>query len=115
MIKMPALLCATLSGPALAEIVSCDLSGTPVRFEIDRTQFAPALDLAEPPRRRITTVQMGDAQFPAEPILMGNVRGFWAEGLAGSEIMMVMQKDGSALYSDTRAGERMTGTCEVTQ
>ena len=115
MIKMPALLCATLSGPAMAEVVTCDLSGTLVRFEIDRAQFAPALDLAEPPRRRVTTVQMGDAQFPAEPIMMGDVRGFWAESLAGSDVMMVMQADGSAIYTGARAGERLTGTCEVLQ
>jgi hypothetical protein len=112
---MPTLLCATLSGPAVAEVVSCDLSGTRVQFAIDRAQFAPALDLAEPPRRRMTTVQMGDAQFPAEPILMGNVRGFWAEGLAGSDVMMVMQADGSAVFADMRAGERLTGSCEVMQ
>ncbi len=113
--KMQALLCASLSGPAAAEVVICDLSGIPVQFEIEREQFAPPLDLAEPPRRRITTVQMGDAEFPAEPILMGDVRGFWAEGLAGSEVMMVMQADGSAVYANTRAGERLTGTCEVLQ
>lgn len=106
---------AVLPSLAMAEIVSCDLSGIPVQFEIDRAQFAPALDLKEPPRRRITTVQMGDAQFPAEPIRMGDVRGFWAEGLGGSEVMMVMQGDGSAVYADTRAGERLTGTCEVLQ
>ncbi len=99
----------------MAEVISCDLSGVPVRFEIDRTQFAPAIDKNEPERRRVTTVQMGDAQFPAEPILMGDVRGFWAEGLAGSDVMMVMQGDGSAVYADTRAGERLTGTCEVLQ
>lgn len=112
---MSLLLCATMSGPALAEVVTCDLSGIPVSFAIDLAQFAPAVDLAEPPKRRITTVQMGDAQFPAEPILMGDVRGFWAEGLAGSDVMMVMQADGSAIYADTRAGERLTGTCEVVQ
>ena len=113
--KMPALLCATLSGPAMAEVISCDLSGVPVQFEIDLAQFAPAMDLAEPPRRRVTTVQMGDAQFPAEPIMMGDVRGFWAEGLAGSDVMMVMQADGTAVYADTRAGQRLTGTCKVLQ
>jgi hypothetical protein len=99
----------------MAEVVTCDLSGIPVRFAIDLAQFAPAQDLADPPKRRITTVQMGDALFPAEPILMGDVRGFWAEGLAGSDVMMVMQADGSAIYADTRAGERLTGTCEVIQ
>lgn len=113
--KVPVLLCATMAGPSLAEVVSCDLSGVPVRFEIDRTQFAPAIDKDEPARRRITTVQIGDAQFPAEPIMMGDVRGFWAEGLAGSDVMMVMQGDGSAVYADSRAGERLTGTCEVLQ
>ena len=113
--RMPALLCATMPMPAMAETVVCDLSGTPVRFAIDRAQFAPALDLAEPPKRRVTTVEMGDARFPAEPIMMGDVRGFWAEGLAGSDVMLVMQADGSAIYADTRAGERLTGTCEVMQ
>ena len=113
--KMSAFLCATLSSSAMAETISCDLSGTPVQFDIDRAQFAPAMDLSEPPRRRITTVQMGDAIFPAEPIMMGDVRGFWAEGLAGSDVMMVMQGDGSAVYADTRAGQRLTGTCEVVQ
>jgi hypothetical protein len=102
-------------GPAMAEVVSCDLSGVPIQFEIDRAQFAPAIDNQEPMRRRVTTVQMGDAQFPAEPILMGDVRGFWAEGMGGTDIMMVMQGDGSAVYANTRAGERLTGTCEVLQ
>jgi hypothetical protein len=113
--KMQAFLCATLSGPALAEVVTCDLSGTPVSFAIDASQFAPAFDKNEPERRRITTVRMGEATFPAEPLMMGNVRGFWADGMGGSDIMMVMQADGSAVYSDVRAGERITGTCAVTQ
>ncbi len=113
--KMPALLCATMAGSAAAETVSCDLSGVPIQFEIDRAQFAPAIDTQEPVRRRVTTVQMGEAQFPAEPIMMGDVRGFWAEGMGGSDIMMVMQGDGSAVYANTRAGERLTGTCEVLQ
>ena len=113
--RMQAIICATLSGPAMAEVVSCDLSGTPVRFEIDVSQFAPAADIQEPPRRRVTTVAMGDATFPAEPILMGDVRGFWAEGMGGSDIMMVMQADGSAVYANPQAGTRITGTCEVIQ
>lgn len=112
---MQALLCATLSGPAMAEVVSCDLSGTPVRFTIDRAQFAPALDPAEPPRRQVTTVTMDGTTFPAEPILMGGVRGFWAAARDGSEKMMVMQSDGSAAYADSATGQRITGTCEVAQ
>jgi hypothetical protein len=113
--KMQALLCATLSGPAMADMVTCDLSGTHVAFEIDRTQFAPAIDKDEPERRRLTMVEMGDATFPAEPIMMGDLRGFWAEGLGGSEVMMVMQGNGAAVYTDARAGTRVTGTCEVRQ
>jgi len=113
--RVPAALCAMMAGPAMGEVVSCDLAGLSVRFEIDRRQFAPAIDPGEPTRRRITHVQMGDTEFPAEPILMGDVRGFWAEGMGGSDIMMVMQGDGSAVYADTRAGTRRTGTCEVLQ
>ncbi len=113
--KMPALLCAAMAAPAMAEVVSCDLSGLPVRFEIDLSQFAPALDPDEPTRRRVTNVQMGDAQFPAEPIIMGDVRGFWAEGQGGSDMLMVMQGDGAAVYANAGAGDRLTGTCEVLQ
>ena len=113
--KMPTLLCATLPLPAMAETITCDLSGAAVQFEIDRNQFAPAIDAQEPARRRVTTVQMGDATFPAEPIMMDDIRGFWAEGLGGTDVMMVMQGDGSAVLTDTRAGRRLTGTCEVSQ
>ena len=113
--KMQAILCASLATPAAAEVINCNLSGTGVSFEIDRAQLAPPHNDGEPPQRRVTTVQMGDARFPAEPIVMADVRGFWAEGMGGSEVMMVMQPDGSAVYADTRAGERLTGTCEVLQ
>ena len=111
--KALAFLLAVSGTSALADLITCDMSGTPVLFEIDLAQFSPPLIKGEPPRRQVTTVQMGDAQFPAEPILMGDVRGFWAEGLAGSNVMLVMQADGSAIYTDTRAGERLDGTCEV--
>ena len=111
--RMPTVLCAAMAGPAMGEVVSCDLSGVPVRFEIDRAQFAPALDPNEPTRRRVTIVQMGDAQFPAEPIVMGDVRGFWAASDDGADVMMVMQGDGSGVY--TAADQRLSGTCEVLQ
>ena len=111
--KRLAFLCAGLGTPAIADVITCDMSGTPVSFEIDHAQFSPPLIKGEPPRRQVTTVQMGDAQFPAEPILMGDVRGFWAEGFAGSNVMLVMQTDGSATYTDTRAGQRLDGMCEV--
>jgi hypothetical protein len=112
---MSALLCATLSGPAIADIVSCDLAGVPVRFAIDTTQFAPALSPNDPPRRQITTVQMGDGAFSAEPLLLGDTRGFWATQDNGAEVLLVMQPDGTAIYTDTRIVTPMTGTCEVLQ
>jgi len=113
--KVQAIFCAAMAGPAMSEVVICDLSGVAARFEIDKSQFAPAMDPDEPTRRRVTTVQLGDAQFPAEPIVMGDLRGFWAEDMRGSDVMMVIQGDGSAVYADTRTGERLTGTCEVPQ
>ena len=106
---------SALSAPAMADTITCDLEGTSLAFTIDRTQFAPPHDAGEPPRRKVTTVRMGDAQFPAEPILMGDVRGFWGEGLGGSDVMFVMQGDGYAVFSDKRAGKRLTGQCEVTE
>ncbi|MDX8349023.1 hypothetical protein SLH49_13640 [Cognatiyoonia sp. IB215446] len=99
--------------PAMAETITCDLQGTPVNFTIDRTQFAPAHNAGEPPRRKVTMVRMGEAQFPAEPILMGDVRGFWGEGLSGSNVMFVVQPDGSAVFTDMRAGQRLAGQCEI--
>ena len=111
--RMPAIICASLASSVMAETVICDLAGTPVSFAIDRSQFAPAYHKNEPAQRRVTTVQMGAATFPAEPIMMGDIRGFWADGLGGSHVMMVMQADGSAVYANTRDGVRLTGTCEV--
>ncbi|MEM9786518.1 MAG: hypothetical protein AAF801_08440 [Pseudomonadota bacterium] len=110
-----AMVLSALSTPAMAETITCDLQGTPVNFTIDCTQFAPAQDSGEPPRRKVTTVQMGGAQFPAEPILMGDVRGFWGEGLGGSNVMFVVQPDGSAVFTNVEAGQRLTGQCEVRQ
>ncbi|MEJ8560506.1 hypothetical protein QTO30_04175 [Yoonia sp. GPGPB17] len=113
--KAATAICAAMAGPTMAEVVSCDFSGTPIQFEIDYAQFAPPMNPDEPTQRRVTTVQLGEATFPAEPILLGDIRGFWADGMGGSDVMMVMQGDGSAVYANTRAGERLTGTCEVLQ
>jgi len=111
--KLLALICATLAGPVSANQISCDLGGTPVTFTIDRSQFAPAQNAGEPAQRRITTVRMGSTNFPAEPFIIGETRGFWAEGLGGTEAMLVVKADGSAVYANPRAGERLTGSCEV--
>lgn len=113
--KMAAVLCATIAAPACADTVICDFSGVPVAFAIDASQFAPAQDASDPPRRQVTTVQMGDAAFSAEPFIIGDTRGFWTTQEDGAEVLLVMQPDGTAVYSDTRDGTPMTGTCEVLQ
>lgn len=113
--RMATIICATWAGPVLADQITCDMAGTPVALTIDRAQFAPPVDPGEPAQRRVTTVQMGDATFPAEPILIGDLRGFWAEGMGGSEVMLLIQPDGQAVYANPRAGERLEGFCEVTR
>jgi hypothetical protein len=112
--KMAALLCATFAGPAMADVVACELSGVPVQFAIDASQFAPAQHPADPPRRQVTTVRMGNAQFVAEPLMIAGTRGFWAEQ-DGAEVLLVMQADGTAIYTDARNDAPLTGTCEMLQ
>lgn len=113
--RMSAAICATLTGPAFADAITCDLQGTALQFDIDRNQFVAPQNLNDPPRRKVTLVSMGEAQFPAEPFLIGKTRGFWAEGWSGSDVIFVMQPDGSATYTDTRMDTRLTGHCEVLQ
>lgn len=91
---------------------ACLTEAVSIAFDIDRTQFAPANDPADPPRRKITFVRMGDRQFPAEAILMGGIRGFWAEGLGGGDVLFIVQPDGTANYVEEPSGFQMEGTCE---
>ncbi|MCG6902842.1 MAG: hypothetical protein LJE68_09190, partial [Rhodobacter sp.] len=77
-------------------------------------QFAPAHDRAEPPRRKVTMVDLDGATFAAEPMLIGDVRGFWEDAEAMGSRIFTMQADGSAIYTEDPAGLRLTGTCEVT-
>lgn len=103
--------------PAAAELVTCQMGedATPLTFEIDHTQFAPALDPNDPPRQQRTVVTFGDKQFPAEPFLLGDVRGFEAEGLGGTTTLFVMHADGEAVFSDTRAGIHIVGQCAANE
>ena len=88
-------------------------NGDAVTFQIDRNQFIDAVSPEEPIRRKVTFVQMGDARFPAEPFIIGDARGFHAEGMGGSQVMFVVQPDGSATYANTTSGDKRAGTCEV--
>ena len=106
---------ALLGTPAAADSFVCNMEGTPVSFTIDMRQFGPAYNTGEPIPRRVTRVEMGGAQIPAEPIMIGEALGFWAEGMGGSEMMLLIQPNGSAVYANPRAGERLEGSCEVTR
>lgn len=86
--------------------------GTPVGFSIDRNQFVNAQAKGEPPRRKITQVTYGAMRFVAEPFLIGDTRGFFAEGLGGTTVMFSIDRNGDAIYSNTRSGLRVTGRCE---
>ena len=115
--RLVALVSILAGSGATADSLSCTLCATPcidpvsVDFDIDRDQFAPPVNAADPPRRKVTLVRMGDAQFPAEPIVMGDARGFWAEGGGGSQVLFITQPDGTAIFVNERAGLRLEGTC----
>jgi hypothetical protein len=121
-ILLPSVLLAP--APALAEHVACQLTApctvesaclpfrTTLSFDIDRNQFAPPVDAREPPRRKLTTVFLGNIAFEAEPILLQGRRGFWAELEDGSHLFTI-DADGSAIYSTLPEGRKLTGTCRV--
>ncbi|WP_300437527.1 hypothetical protein [uncultured Mameliella sp.] len=102
-------------GPALAAVdtYDCALSrdGTrmDLRFDLDPASFAPPVDAADPPRRRVSRVRMEDAEIEAEAILGQNgSRGFWA---SAQGLLMTVSPDGSARMSDH--GERpWQGQCK---
>ena len=104
-------LSCTLESPCEGR-TACETEPVSLRFDIDRNQFVDPVDPNEPPRRKITQVEMGARHFPAEPFLIGDVRGFWAEGLGGSDGIFVVNADGSAKYSNPQLGETLLGTCE---
>lgn len=98
---------------AMAEVVICDMETGQLEFVIDRNHFVAPLNVNDPPRRAATVVRFGDKQFPATPFLIGETRGFEAEGLVGTNTLFVMQPEGSAVFSDAHAGLRVTGICTI--
>ncbi len=108
-----AVLSCCLAAPAAADFLACQMDdGTSLSFAIDRNQFMDAVSAEEPIRRKVTHVQRGSQRYPAEPFIIGNLRGFHADGLGGTSVMFVVNPDGSAIYSNARSGEKLTGTCE---
>ncbi|MEJ6398245.1 hypothetical protein [Yoonia sp. 208BN28-4] len=104
----------SLSGPC-ADFQACGTTGADLEFTIDRTQFAPAIDADEPPRRKLSIVQLGQAQFPAEPFIISDTIGFSAEAFGGAPAIFAMQPDGTGTYAVARHGYELTGPCEVTE
>lgn len=125
-IVLQALVFTVFSTPAFAERVSCEFSPpcnrsgvcltkvVPLQFVIDHNQFAPAHDASEPPRNKVTHVAFGDMEFAAEPIVMADMRGFWAL-VDGVEHLMTVRSDGRATYATTGPVPFMSGQCEVTR
>lgn len=100
--------------------IACTLSdGTTPRslsFAIDASQFADPVNPDDPPRQQRTQVTMNGAVFVAEPmILPGNRRGFWAENLGDTELLLIIDPDGSAKLSDTSLGAVFVGSCTSTR
>lgn len=103
-----------LCGSAQAQDIKCVMAdGTPVAFQIDPNQFIDAVSSEEPIRRKVTQIRMGDSRFPAEPFIIGQMRGFHAEDLGGTSMMFVVRPDGSARAANARQGYDLSGTCEV--
>ena len=93
---------------------SCAGAALMIEFAIDRNQFAPAVDPADPPRRKVTQVTAASEIFIAEPILMASgIRGFWTDDPAIGTHFMTIQPDSSASYS-APDGTTWTGTCKDT-
>lgn len=114
------------AGPGRAETLVCALSAecapgsscsqrtSRLEFAIDRTQFAPPIDPAEPPRRKVTRVTRDGEQFLAEPILLDSgIRGFWTDDAAIGSQVLTIQPDGAAIYS-ALDGSNWTGHCRET-
>ncbi|RVT83930.1 hypothetical protein DXV76_09450 [Rhodobacteraceae bacterium CCMM004] len=94
-----------------ADEARCAATALDIRFAIDGTQFVDPVHRGEPPRRKVTTVTAGRAVFAAEPFVLGDVRGFYADAEALGHRMLSIAPDGRASYAETVAGRRMTGTC----
>ncbi|SHG71844.1 hypothetical protein SAMN05444003_0622 [Cognatiyoonia sediminum] len=117
-----AVLATTFAGPAFGDSLLCTLQcqtgsecsdeTVELAFDIDRNQFVSAVDPNEPPYRKVTTVKMGQETFEAEPFLVKDTRGFWAENL---NAIFVVNADGSATFSNSTTGQTLTGLCEDQQ
>ena len=120
-----ALAALLMSGPVMADRVECRLSApcpgsgicvqdiVPLSFEIDRNQFVAPVDANEPPRNKVTQVDLGGVKFAAEPLIIGDMMGFWEDAEAMGERMFTLGPDGMGLYTEWPAGVELSGECVV--
>lgn len=123
--KLALILGLVLPHSAEAQRVDCRLSApcpavgvcVPERkrltFEIDRSQFAPPVHRDEPPRVKVTHVDLGGIRFAAEPMIIGDIIGFWEDAEAMGSRIFTLGPDGIGVYNEDPAGIRLTGRCEV--
>ena len=118
--KTLAALACILAGPAAANL-SCSLTDktcdtdcavTSVQFHIDKNQFVDAQSPADPPRRQITNVTMGNRTFTAQAIMMdGGILGFHEDAGEIGSALMIVQADGTARLRLQPSNQTLTGTC----
>lgn len=108
----------------MAERITCTLSepcasqspcppDVDLSFVIDHSQFSAAVHPNDPPRRLVTLVDLGSIRFAAEPMIIGDTRGFWEDGEAMGARIFTLQPDGSGIYNETATGRRLSGPCVV--
>jgi hypothetical protein len=79
-----------------------------LQFYMDTASFAPPVNRADPPRRTVSRVTLGDTTFAAEAILTEDgTRGFWAPG---RDWLLTLGRDGTARMSD-ETPDAWTGQC----
>lgn len=89
-----------------------DCAQMSVTFTIDASQFVAPQDPDDPPRRQITTVQMDDARFVAEAIMLpGDVVGFYENTAQLGTRLMIVQPDGSTRLIMQPQNQTWRGTC----
>jgi hypothetical protein len=103
-------------GLAAAETLRCEMQGDAgalsVEFSYDPAQFAPAQDLAEPPRRAVAEVWIGARRLVAEAISMvGGFRGFHSDMPPDLPVMMIVGPEGRATL--TQGARDLQGRCEA--
>lgn len=114
-----AALLAMSAPPGFAQAFTCSMvpctnctdHPVTVSFVIDESQFVAPQHKRDPPRRKVTYVQADAQRYYAEPIMLGKVRGFWAESV---KVMFIVQPDQSAKLTGNETRLQSSGQCVIT-